>query len=424
MNMRSTSAAVAHWRRSFVAAAAGILMLAVPASGQTTPPDYLRTGIERVQTGDFQGGITMLDEVVAPWSRADVATRARAHAYRAQAFLGLNQPESALAAALLALKANPRISVTAANYSADVVRLFDEARRPASAVSPEIAAAVAEQTWNYRDAFAGYVTAYQGLPDPAPAEDDRRLREKIIALARRLDPPPAIPQDARAHYSKAEQLLEAQAVLGGAGTASLEAAADELQRAIQAAPWWGDAAWKLATVLQQLQRVDAALINLNMYRLADPGGYARATAATAAAAPPAAHPAVAAPAHPEVAAPAPRTASVYIYWPPQQRVKGAPKVYCDGVLVAELQKGHFVGLAIPGGTHTIKLSNAETFSFEPGKRYYLRASLEGFHRWAPFTVRLVDPAAAETELREKSIGSNDPRRTYAHQCGAPSAARR
>ena len=409
----------ANWRRAFVAAAAGILILSVPASGQTPSPDYLGTGIARVKSGDFQLGIMMLNEVVAPWSKADAATIARAHAYRAQGFLGLHQAENARAAALLALKADPRIAVTAADYSAGVVRLFDEARRPVSAVSPETAAAVAEQTGNYRDAFAAYVTAYQGLPDPAPAEDDRRLREKIIALARRLDPPPAIPQDARAHYSKAEELMKAQTVLGGAGTPSLEAAARELQRAIRAAPWWGDAAWKLATVLQQLQRVDAALINLNMYRLADPGGYARATAASAAAAP-----AAPAAARAEAAPAAPRTASVYVYWPPQQRVKGAPKVYCDGVLVAELQKGRFIALAVAGGTHAIKLSDAQTFSFEPGRRYYLRASLEGFHRWAPFTLRLVDPAEAEAELREKSIAANDPRRTYTHQCGAPSAARR
>lgn len=414
MAIRSTS--VANWRRPFLAAAAGILISSAPASGQTTPAEPLRPGIERVRTGDFQLGITMLDEVVAPWSTADAATMARAHAYRAQGFLGLNQPENARAAVLLALKADPNVAVTAADFSAHLVRLFDEARRPTSVVPPEVAAAVAEQTWNYRDAFAGYVAAYQRLPDPAPAEDDRRLREKIIALARRLDPPPAIPQEARTHYAKAEQLLAAQAVLGGSGTASLEAAASELQRAIRAAPWWGDAAWKLATVLQQLQRVDAALLNLNVYRVADPDGYARAMAAGAAAKPP--------PARAEVDTPAPRTASVYVYWPPQQRVKGAPKVYCDGVLVAELQKGRFIALAVAGGTHSIKLSKAETFTFEPGKSYYLRASLEGFSRWAPFTVRLVDPVEAEVELREKSVAANDPRRTYTHQCAATPRGRR
>lgn len=415
MNMRSTSATVASWRRSFVVAAAGVLILSSQASGQTASPDDLRTGIARVQAGDFQLGIKMLDEVVAPWSRADAATMARAHAYRAQAFLGLNQPENARAAALLALKADPHLSVTGPDYSADVVRLFDEGRRPTSIVSPEIAAAVAEQTWNYRDAFAGYVAVYQDLPDPAPLEDDRRLREKIIALARRLDPPPAIPQDARTHYSKAEQLLAAQAVLGSAGSASLEAAAGELQRAIRAAPWWGEAAWKLATVLQQLQRVDAALLNLNMYRLADPGGYARAMASSAVEKPPVARP--------EVAPAPPRTASVYVYWPPQQRVTGAPKVYCNGILVAELQKGRFIALAVRGGTHTIKLSKDETYSFEPGERYYLRASREGLFRWAPFTVRLVDPAVAEAELREMSVAPNDPGHTYTQQCPAPPAGR-
>lgn len=403
---------------SLTVAGAWLLIAAGLAPGQTPSPDVLRAGIERVRSGDFQPGITMLDEVVAPWSGADAATMARAHAYRAQGFLGLNQPENARAAVLLALKANPRISVTAANYSADLVRLFTELRRPGAIVPPEVTAAVAEQTWNYRDAFAGYVAAYQGLPDPASAEDDGRLRGKIIALARRLDPPPVIPQAARTHYSKAEEVIAAQAVLGGGGQASLEAAARELQRAIRAAPWWGEAALKLATVLQQLQRVEAALLNLNLYRLADPAGYERTMAASAAAkapAPPAARA--------EVAAAAPRTASVYIYWPPQQREKGAPKVYCDGLLVAELQKGRFIALAIPGGTHTIKVNEAATFTFEPGKRYYLRASIEGFHRWAPLTLRLVDPPEAEAEIRDKSVAPNDARRTYTQQCTAAAAPR-
>jgi hypothetical protein len=392
------------------------LSLSAGLKAQTPSPDYLGNGIARVRAGEFQLGVMMLNEVVAPWSKADPATVARAHVYRAQAFLGLNQPENARAAALLALKADPRISVTPANYSADVVRLFEEARRPARAIPPEVAAAVAEQTGNHKDAFAAYVAAYQALPEPVPADADRRLREKIITLAQRLDPPPAIPQDARAHYAKAEQLVEAQTVLGGGGTTSLEAAARELQAAVRAAPWWGDAAWKLATVLQQLQRVDAALLNLNLYRLADPGGSARATAGTAAAA-------GASPVRETVPAPA-RTASVYIYWPPQTREKGAPKVYCDGFLVAELRKGRFIALSVPGGTHTIKLNDAATFTFEPGRSYYLRASIEGFHRWAPLTVRLVDPAEAEAEIRQKSVAPNDASRTYTHQCAAPPAGRK
>lgn len=397
-------------------AAALVLNLGGGLQSQAPPPDYLGSGIARIRAGEFQLGIMMLNEVVASWSKADAATVARAHAYRAQAFLGLNQPEDARAAALLALKANPAIVIRAADYSPDVVRLFEEMRRPVKAVSPEVAAAVAEQSGNDNAAFAAYVAAYQALPNPAPADADRRLREKIIALAQRMTPPPVIPDNARAHYAKAEQLIEAQAVLGAAGTSSLEAAARELQGAIRIAPWWGDAAWQLATVLQRLQHVDAALLNLNLYRIADPDGYARATAGTAPAAPPAARA--------ETSSPAPRTASLYIYWPPQTREKGAPKVYCDGTLIGELKKGRFIAIAVPGGTHTIKLNKVEAFSFEPGKSYYLRASIEGFARWTPLTVRMVDPAEAEEELRQKSVAPNDAKHTYTHQCGAPAAAGR
>lgn len=381
---------------------------------QTPASDYLTAGVTRVQAGDFQLGIMMLNEVVAAGSKTDAATIARAHAYRAQGFLGLNRRGEARGAALLALKADPAISVTAPPHSAAVVELFAEVRRPAAAVSPEVAGAAAEQEGKHQEAFAAYVTAYQELSIPAPDEDDRRLREKIILVARRLGTPPAIPQDARAHYRKAEELIEAQAVLGSAGQASLDAAAAELQRAIRLAPWWAEATFQLATVLQKLQRVDAALMNLNLYRLADPDWHAKTTAPDAKAERP-----------PERVDAAARVASVYIYWPPQVRSRGTPKVYCDGFLVAELQKGRFVELAVPGGAHAIRMSNkSETFSFEPGNTYYVRASQEGFTRWSPFTLQLVNPNEAAAELREKSIASNESRRTYTNQCAAPPARRR
>lgn len=390
------------------------LSLGVFASAQTSTSEYLATGVARIQSGDFQLGIMMLNEVVAADARTDAATRARAHAYRAQAFLGLNRPDEAQAAAMLALKANPDISVTAPPYSAAVVQLFRDARSPAATLSPEIAGAAAEQEGRHQDAFAAYLAAYQQLSIPAPAEDDRRLREKIILIARRLDAPPAIPQDARAHYRKAQELIDAQAVLGSAGAASLDAAAMELQRAIRLAPWWAEPLFRLATLLQQLQRVEAALMNLNLYRLADPEGYAKATATKV--------PVEKAPVRTEATA---AVASVYIYWPPQVRSRGTPKVYCDGLLVAELQKGRFIALGVPGGAHDIKLSGkSESFSFEPGHTYYVRASQEGFTRWSPFTLQLVDPDEGAAELREKSITSNDPRRTYTNQCAAPPLKRK
>ncbi|MBY0495880.1 MAG: hypothetical protein K2Y23_16850 [Cyanobacteria bacterium] len=393
--------------RLFVVANA--LFVAASASAQPPAPDYLAGGVARIESGDFQFGLMMLNEVVAPESKAGAADVARAHAYRAQAFLGLGRPGDASAAVLLALKANPDLAVTSPPYSAAVVRLFEQARRSAGSVSPEIDAAAAEQAGDHAGAFAAYVRAYQAMPQPPTADDDRRLREKIITLARRLSPPPAIPQDARAHYAKAEQLIEAEAMLGGGGGASLDAAIVALESAIRSAPWWADATLKLATLLQKRQRVDAALINLNLYRLADPDGYTKATAAKADAERPAAR-----------AGAVPRMASVYVYWPSQVRATGRPKVYCDGSLVAELQKGSFVALSVPGGSHDIKLNGkSATFAFEPGGRYYVRVSMEGFTRWASFTIRLADPDEGAAEFQNGAIAANDPRRTYAAQCAAP-----
>jgi tetratricopeptide (TPR) repeat protein len=386
---------------------AAITVAAQPAT-QPRPPDYLASGIARVQAGDYQLGIMMLNEVVAAGATSDAATLARAHAYRAQGFLGLNRQDEARAAALLAIRADPTLSVTAPLYAAATVALFAEVRGPAAAISPEVAGAAAEQEGRYREALTAYTTAYQRLPVPAAAEDERRLREKILLAARRLAVPPDIPQQAREHHRRAQELIDAQRVLGSGGVGSLEAAAAELQNAIRVAPWWADATFHLATVLQQLQRVDAALLNLNLYRLADPEGYARAAAAKANDE-----------RRPEPTAVPARVASVYIYWPPQVRSRGTPKVLCNGTLVAELQKGRFIELGVAGGSHTITVSGRSgTFSFEPGSTYYLRASQEGFTRWSPFTLQLVDPNEGAAELQHKSIAANDQRRTYANQCVA------
>jgi hypothetical protein len=385
--------------------AACYLILAAPAAAQTPAVDYLVNGIARVQAGDFQLGVMMLNEVVAPESKADARSIARAHAYRAQAFLGLNQPGNARAAALLALQADANLSVSAPPYSAAVVALFQEVRRPAAAAAPEIAGAIAEQAGKPQEAFTAYVAAYQALPASAPTADEQRLREKVIAAARRLEQQPTIPADARAHFTKADQLLAAQVVLGGGRTASLEAATAELQSAIRAAPWWADATLTLAKVLQELQRVDAALMNLQLYRRADPEGYARITATAAE------------PERPAARAEAPRTASVQIYWPKQGRGGGPKKMYCDGSLIAELRNGHFVALNVPGGSHTFKVtSKSETFAFEAGKSYYVRASVEGFP--ALFKLRLVDAAVATAEFRDTGAIVNDAAHTYANTCSA------
>lgn len=137
----------------------------------------------------------------------------------------------------------------------------------------EAAGETAQQAGRFQDAFEAFVSAYQALPEPPSPNDDRRLRDRIIRTAQRLDAVPAIPLAAREHALKADQLLDAEAILGATAGASSQAAVIELRSALRAAPWWAAPTMKLATTLQKLQRVDEALLNLNLYKLADPVGY-------------------------------------------------------------------------------------------------------------------------------------------------------
>lgn len=406
-------------RRIAAAVLPGLCLIYAHGLAQQPVPDYLAAGIARVESGDFRMGIMTLNEVVDPASKASARDVARAHAYRAQAYLGLDQPERARAAALLALKADQAIAISAPPFSPDLAKLFGDVRAPVPA-DPEAAAAAAAKSGNYQKAFLDYLSAYQALPNPAPAADDRRLRERIIEVVGRLQTKPAIPEEASAHFDKASQLLEAEAVLGASEAASNEAAA-ELQAAIRLAPWWPEATFKLAGVLQRLQRLDAALLNLNLYRMADPEGYAAATAP---------QPAVVAETRPaaerEAAAsrpaiPSTQPALVYIYWPPQFAGGGRPEVYCDGNHIADLQNRRFIELYVSPGTHDIRFhKKTAPFSFEAGGKYYLRASAEGM--FPQGTIRLVGADEGAREMHDEGVVSNDPRRTLTNQCNVPPPA--
>jgi tetratricopeptide (TPR) repeat protein len=243
--------------------------------GQAPPaPANLSTGITQLKAGDFFGALLTLNDAIAELTGRPEQNGmlARAHAYRAEAYAGLRQMDRAQEAVTQALQADPHVIVAAGDFTPAVIALFDDARRP------EALARAADQSGEFGAAFAAFVAAYQALPDPASAAEDRRLREQIINAARQLATAPAIPADAREHLAKADALLEAEAILGGAAGASSQLAATELRKAVRSAPWWPEATFKLASVLQRLQRVDEALLNLTLYKLADPSGYAAAAA--------------------------------------------------------------------------------------------------------------------------------------------------
>jgi tetratricopeptide (TPR) repeat protein len=286
-------------------------------------------------------------------------------------------------------------------------------RRP-SAETAERTGDAAEQAGRFQTAFSAYLNAFQSLAEPPAPGDDQRLREKIIKVVQKLEIKPVVPQTAREHLEKAESLVAAETILGGSGdTASQEAAAGELRQAVRIAPWSPDASLRLATVLQRLRRFDEALLNLNLYKLADPAGYAatiaRATPGTAAR---------------PLDAPAPPAASslgpalIYVYWPKQNRGNDPQKVRCNDRHVADLQHTRFVVLKAAAGTHILTFRDRDvTALVEAGREYHYRASLEGHWEISQKAViRLMSADVAKAEMREQDIRASDPKRTFTTEC--------
>ncbi len=396
-----------------------LLWFPAPVAAQAPPAAAsLDTGISQVQEGDFFGAIVTLNAVVTQASMRpqDAPIVGRAHAFRAQAYIGLDQLERARAAVLLALKSDPNVATV--GLSPGVIALLDEVR-PSGAQDPEMTGDTAERVGNFQLAFDGYLKAYQELPEPLAPANDQRLREKIIRIVPKLAVTPPIPQQARDHATKAQDLVDAEAILGGGTGAASQQAAAELRRAIRLAPWWGDVTFRFATLLQKLQRGEEALANLTLYRLADPEGFA-ARAERAAPRDAAARPITPPPAKP--AGPA----LIYIYWPEQQRGNGRQKLYCNGHQVAELQNNRFVMLKAAAGTHDLAFRDKHVSAVvDAGGEYYYRASIEGHWQFAMGPeIRLTAPDAATDEIRKQDVKANDARRTSSAECNAAPAAKR
>jgi len=193
----------------------------------------------------------------------------------------------------------------------------------------------------------------------------------------------------------------------------------ELRSALRAAPWWAPPTLKLATVLQKLQRVDEALLNLNLYKLADPVGYLETlerAAPKAATAP--------APSAPPAAARSVAPAMLYVYWPQQQRGSGRKKVRCDAQNVAELRKNRYVALKAAPGSHAVTFDGQDVIvAAEPGAEYFFRASLEGHTAFTQgATLRQVTADIGKAEIKEQNTSINDAKKTFSTECLAAPAA--
>ena len=129
----------------------------------------------------------------------------------------------------------------------------------------EQAGDAAEQAGKLFDALQHYQAALQALPTQwAPADVEQPLRERIVKLVQRMNPPPAIPEEAERHEAYA------MAALDQAKTGDYSSSIQEFHQTLQLAPWWGAAYFNYALVLEKAGRYAAASRNLKLYLLASP----------------------------------------------------------------------------------------------------------------------------------------------------------
>src|SRR6266849_5776539 len=129
----------------------------------------------------------------------------------------------------------------------------------------EAAGLAAEQAGQLRDALDHYLAALQALPESPPADADRRLRERIIRLASKLDPPPAVPAEAQERLAKGQAALKSVTNPEDLGAAFLE-----FQRALRLAPWWAGGYFTVGESLEKLGYYPAAAGIFELYVLAAP----------------------------------------------------------------------------------------------------------------------------------------------------------
>jgi tetratricopeptide (TPR) repeat protein len=117
----------------------------------------------------------------------------------------------------------------------------------------------AERNGDYRKAFRLYLetSAKQGL--------DSDVRKRVMKLYPRIDPPPAIPEEARKRA-----VFGMTAVKEAKDAKGLDRAIEEYRKAIALAPWWADLYINLAMVQEQRGHFREAAETFKLYLAASP----------------------------------------------------------------------------------------------------------------------------------------------------------
>jgi len=129
----------------------------------------------------------------------------------------------------------------------------------AYAAGEETLARQAEQTGKLRQALTHYVEALKA------DTNNQKLREKIIKLAQKIKPPPAVPEEAERHLFRGEAAVEIAKDESGFNNA-----AKEFQAAMRLVPWLADGYYNLFVVLEKAGNYAAAIRNAKLYLLSMP----------------------------------------------------------------------------------------------------------------------------------------------------------
>ncbi len=121
----------------------------------------------------------------------------------------------------------------------------------------------AETAGKWREALTHYLSAIQSLQ--SRGKEFISLTERIIAIFPKVDPPPALPEEAKQHMIRGEAAVEI-----AKDDAGLKEAWVEFAKALLIAPWYAKGYFNLALVSEKRGYYEDAVWNLKHYLLADP----------------------------------------------------------------------------------------------------------------------------------------------------------
>lgn len=144
-----------------------------------------------------------------------------------------------------------------------ILILFVALNLSANSTDKEARARQAEQAGKLQEALAEYVSLLQSVT--AGSATDRRLRENIIKLVKRIQPPPPVPEGAIRHIGRGQAVSEI-----AKGPEDYIRALAEFEKAVRLAPWLADGYYNLGMVQEKVGRFSDAIHSFKLYLLVAP----------------------------------------------------------------------------------------------------------------------------------------------------------